>query len=73
MNKQNRFQDENLLLSNFYQEVWIVCPACAKKAIAKVKVIEEKAEDTVKEKLLNGEISINQAYKEIKEKKSGKV
>ncbi len=36
MNKQNRFQDENLLLSNFYQEVWIVCPACAKKAIAKV-------------------------------------
>jgi hypothetical protein len=38
--------------------------------IAKVKVIEEKAEDTVKEKLLNGEISINQAYKEIKEKKA---
>ena len=31
-----RFQDENLLLSNFYQEVWIVCPSCAKKAIAKV-------------------------------------
>lgn len=38
--------------------------------IAKVKVIEAKAEDTVKEKLLNGEISINQAYKEIKEKKA---
>lgn len=38
--------------------------------IAKVKVIEEKAVDTVKEKLLNGEISINQAYKEIKEKKA---
>ena len=38
--------------------------------IAKVKVIEAKAEDTLKEKLLNGEISINQAYKEIKEKKA---
>lgn len=32
----NRFQDENLLLSNFYQEVWVVCPTCAKKAMAKV-------------------------------------
>ena len=36
MNKQNRFQDENLLLSDFYQEVWVVCLSCAKKAIAKV-------------------------------------
>ena len=35
MNKQNRFQDENLLLSNFFQEVWVVCPSCAKKAMAK--------------------------------------
>lgn len=32
----NRFQDENFLLSNFYQEVWVVCPTCAKKAISKV-------------------------------------
>ena len=32
----NRFQDENLLLSDFYQEVVVVCPTCAKKAIAKV-------------------------------------
>lgn len=38
--------------------------------IAKVKVIEAKAEESVKEKLLNGEISINQAYKEIKEQKA---
>jgi hypothetical protein len=36
MPNPNRFQDENLLLSNFYQEVWIVCPTCAKKAMAKV-------------------------------------
>jgi len=34
----NRFQDENLLLSNFYQEVWVACPSCGKKAIAKVNV-----------------------------------
>lgn len=32
----NRFQDENVLLSDFYQEVVVVCPTCAKKAIAKV-------------------------------------
>ena len=32
----NRSQDENLLLSNFYQEVAVVCPTCAKKAMAKV-------------------------------------
>jgi hypothetical protein len=38
--------------------------------IAKVKVIEAKAEEAVKEKLLSGEISINQAYKEIKEQKA---
>ena len=25
-----------LLLSNFYQEVWVVCPLCAKKAMATV-------------------------------------
>ncbi|HAH53994.1 MAG TPA: hypothetical protein DCM02_01575 [Flavobacterium sp.] len=36
MKQQNRFQDENLLLSNFYQEVWAVCPSCAKKAMATV-------------------------------------
>jgi len=32
----NRFQDENLLLNHFYQEVCVVCPTCAKKATAKV-------------------------------------
>ena len=32
----NRFQDENLLLSEFYKEVWVVCPSCAKKAMGTV-------------------------------------
>jgi hypothetical protein len=36
MNHPNRFQDENFLPSDFYQEVWVVCPSCTKKAIAKV-------------------------------------
>ncbi len=36
MPQSNRFQDENLLLSNFYQEVVVVCPTCAKKAMATV-------------------------------------
>lgn len=31
-----RFQDENLTLSYFYEEVWVICPNCEKKAIAKV-------------------------------------
>ena len=41
MNSTNRFQDENLVLSDFYDEVWVVCPACAKRAIAK-RYVEEK-------------------------------
>ncbi len=36
MPNPSHFQDENLLLSNFYQEVWIVCPSCSKKAMATV-------------------------------------
>ena len=35
MNSTNRFQDENLLLSDFYDAVVVVCSSCAKKAIAK--------------------------------------
>ena len=31
-----RFKDENLRLSDFDREVWIVCPACEKKAVAAV-------------------------------------
>ena len=34
MPQSNRFQDENLTLSDFYKEVWVVCPYCAEKAIA---------------------------------------
>lgn len=37
-----------------------------KDTIAKVKVIQEKAPEEVKAKLQTGEVSINQAYKEIK-------
>lgn len=35
MSIQNRFQDQNKTASDFYQEVWVVCPVCQKKAIAK--------------------------------------
>ena len=35
MELPKRFQDENLRLSDFYDEVWVVCPVCAKKAICK--------------------------------------
>ena len=41
MTHPNRFQDENLTLTHFYQEVWVVCTNCEKKAIAKV-VFENK-------------------------------
>ena len=30
----NRFQDENLIASDFYKEVLVVCPSCTKKATA---------------------------------------
>ena len=43
MNQPNRFQDENLLLSHFYNEVLIICPSCGKKATAKVDFETKKA------------------------------
>jgi hypothetical protein len=43
MNKSNRFQDENLILSDFYKEVLVVCPSCTKKAIATVNFETNKA------------------------------
>lgn len=36
MTVQKRFQDENKQLSEFETEVWIQCPLCGNKAIAKV-------------------------------------
>lgn len=41
--------------------------------IAKVKVIESKANDGVKAKLQTGEVSINQAYKEIKKEEKAEI
>lgn len=35
MSNNHRFQDQNKTASDFYQEVWVVCPVCQKKAIAK--------------------------------------
>lgn len=43
MNSSNRFQDENLVLSDFYEEVWVACPNCAEKAIAKRNAEEKTA------------------------------
>jgi len=41
--ENQRFNDQNKTLSDFYTEVWVVCPACAKKAIAKVNYEEKQA------------------------------
>lgn len=38
-----RFTDQNKGLSDFQTEVWVVCPTCAKKAIAKVDYELKKA------------------------------
>jgi len=38
-----RFQDKNYLLSDFYKEVWVICPSCNKKAIATVDFDTKKA------------------------------
>ena len=36
MSAPKRFQDQQLRSAHFYNEVWVVCPACKQKAIAKV-------------------------------------
>ena len=36
MPQSNRFEDENLTLSDFYKEVWVVCQSCTEKAVATV-------------------------------------
>jgi transcription elongation factor Elf1 len=38
-----RFEDQNLRLSDFQTDVWVVCPNCSKKANAKVDYKENKA------------------------------
>lgn len=43
MNEPTRFLDENKTLSDFSDEVWVVCPACAKRAIARVDYQIKKA------------------------------
>lgn len=35
MSTSIRFSDENLTLADFYAEVWVACPACARKATAR--------------------------------------
>lgn len=65
----SQISDESMLEVSTKKEIAKVANV-SHDTIAKVKVIEAKAEEAVKEKLLNGEISINQAYKEIKEQKA---
>ncbi|WP_437920576.1 hypothetical protein [Sphingobacterium sp. LRF_L2] len=43
MSDKLRFQDENLRASDFYNEVWVHCPMCRKKAIATGLVDEVEA------------------------------
>lgn len=38
-----RFTDQNKRLTDFQTEVWVMCPNCAKKAIAKVDYELKKA------------------------------
>lgn len=38
-----RFQDQNKTTQDFYQEVWVVCPACTKKSIAKADYDKKQA------------------------------
>ncbi len=49
----NRFQDEKLIASYFYKEVWVVCPSCTKKATAIVDF------DTCEAKLFCSHCSYN--------------
>ncbi|MFD2202050.1 hypothetical protein [Shivajiella indica] len=40
---QKRFQDKQMKLSDFYQEVWVVCPKCSQMAIATVDFEKKSA------------------------------
>ncbi|TPD71235.1 hypothetical protein [Flavobacterium microcysteis] len=40
---QNRFSDQNKTISSFYEGVWVVCPSCSKKAIAKANIENKSA------------------------------
>ena len=39
----NRFQDQNHRLTHFEKEVWVVCPKCAKQAVAQLKEEDKEA------------------------------
>lgn len=43
MNEPSRFNDQNKTLSDFSDEVWVVCPACSGKAIARTDYQLNKA------------------------------
>lgn len=38
----NRFSDQNKILSDFYNEVWVVCPSCTQKVVAKTDYKNKK-------------------------------
>lgn len=42
MKQANRFEDENLVLADFFNEVLVVCKACAKKAVATTNIETKK-------------------------------
>jgi hypothetical protein len=39
----SRFQDQNKQLSDFYTEVWVCCPTCKKRAVARADVEQKEA------------------------------
>lgn len=41
--QNERFQDQNKTARDFYNEVWVVCPSCQKKAIATADFENNKA------------------------------
>lgn len=41
--ENQRFSDQNKIISDFYDEVWVVCPVCSKKGIVKTDVEKRRA------------------------------
>jgi len=41
--ENQRFSDQKKIISDFYDEVWVVCPVCSKKGIAKTDVEKRTA------------------------------
>lgn len=72
MDKQARFVDEQLTIADFYNEVLVVCPTCAGRAISICDQIKETARLTCINCGYSKEIPTRYSYAHVEKRQSGK-